>query len=71
MRTLTKRQRQVLELVAQGFAAKEIAAQLGVSTRTVDCHKTRIHRAAGTTNAVGMLRAFYHFVPRDETSLDG
>jgi DNA-binding NarL/FixJ family response regulator len=36
---LTPRQREVLQLVAEGHAAKEIAARLGISARTVEFHK--------------------------------
>jgi DNA-binding NarL/FixJ family response regulator len=36
---LTARQRQVLELLGQGHAMKQVAAALGLSTRTVAFHK--------------------------------
>jgi DNA-binding NarL/FixJ family response regulator len=39
---LTARQREVLQLVAEGFSAKEIAGQLKVSYRTVEFHKAKI-----------------------------
>jgi DNA-binding NarL/FixJ family response regulator len=39
---LTARQREILQLVAEGFSAKEIAGQLKVSHRTVEFHKARI-----------------------------
>jgi len=39
---LTMRQREILQLVAEGFSAKEIAAQLKVSHRTVEFHKAKI-----------------------------
>jgi len=37
--SLTPRQREVLQLLAEGRSAKEIAASLGISTRTVEFHK--------------------------------
>jgi len=37
--TLTPRQREVLQLLAEGHSAKEIAATLGISARTVEFHK--------------------------------
>ena len=40
----TPRQRQVLQLIAEGKANKEIAALLNVSEKTVDFHKSRIKR---------------------------
>ena len=39
---LTGRQIEILRLLAQGLAAKEIAYQLGLSSKTVDVHRTRI-----------------------------
>src|SRR5678815_5314826 len=39
---LTGREREVLERVAEGLHAKEIAAALGISPRTVEVHKARI-----------------------------
>lgn len=40
--TLTLRQREVLQLVAEGQTVKEIAATLGISPKTVEFHKTQI-----------------------------
>lgn len=40
--TLSARQREVLQLVAEGKATKEIASILNVSVKTVEFHKTRI-----------------------------
>lgn len=39
---LTPRQREVLQLVAEGHSAKEIASVLHISSRTVEFHKYRI-----------------------------
>ena len=41
-RGLTPRQREVLQLVAEGKAIKEIATILAISTKTVEFHKSRI-----------------------------
>ena len=41
-RSLTARQREVLQLVAEGKANKEIATILNVSLKTVDFHKSKI-----------------------------
>ena len=40
--TLTARQREVLQLVAEGHGTKEIATILDVSVKTVEFHKSRI-----------------------------
>ncbi len=39
---LSQRERQVLDLVAQGFSTKEIAGQLHLSVKTVDTHRQHI-----------------------------
>jgi DNA-binding NarL/FixJ family response regulator len=44
---LTPRQREVLQLIAEGRAIKEIAAVLNVSPRTVEFHKTNLVKALG------------------------
>ena len=48
---LTSRQREVLQLVAEGFTAKEIGAQLGISKKTVEFHKGRIMDRLGLRTA--------------------
>jgi DNA-binding NarL/FixJ family response regulator len=42
---LTQRQREVLQMLAEGKAPKEIAGVLGISARTVEFHKYRIMEA--------------------------
>jgi two-component system, NarL family, response regulator NreC len=39
---LTPREREVLQLVAEGMSTKEVAAQLELSTKTVDMHRQHI-----------------------------
>lgn len=45
--TLTLRQREVLQLVAEGRSLKEIASILFISPKTVEFHKTRIAKQLG------------------------
>lgn len=54
---LTARQRQVLQLLAEGSTAKQIAEILHVSSRTVEFHKYRIMEALGIRN-VAELTAY-------------
>ena len=54
--TLTVREREVLEHAAQGLHAKEIAAALGISPRTVEVHKTRIMEKLGVRNVAELVR---------------
>jgi DNA-binding NarL/FixJ family response regulator len=39
---MTTRQREILQLVAEGYSAKEIASQLKISHRTIEFHKAKI-----------------------------
>jgi DNA-binding NarL/FixJ family response regulator len=56
--SLTRRERQVLGLVAQGLAAKQVARHLGISPKTVEVHKTHIFRKLGVPNqAAAVSRA--------------
>jgi DNA-binding NarL/FixJ family response regulator len=55
---LTRREREVLSLVAQGLAGKQVARHLGISPKTVERHKTKIFTKLAVPNAaaaVGVL----------------
>jgi len=53
---LTDRQREVLQLVAEGLAVKEIASILHVSSKTVEYHKTSIARRLGIRATAALTR---------------
>jgi two-component system, NarL family, response regulator NreC len=53
---LTSRERQVLQLVAEGKTTKEIAAVLGVSIKTADSHRTNIMRKLDIHDTAGLVR---------------
>lgn len=53
---LTPREREVLERAARGLHAKEIAAELGISARTVEVHKSRIMEKLGVRNIAELVR---------------
>ncbi len=44
---LTPREREVLRLIALGHTSVEIARKLGLSPRTIETHRARIHRKLG------------------------
>jgi DNA-binding CsgD family transcriptional regulator len=48
--TLTPREQEILDLVAQGKANKEIAAALGISERTARTHVSHVLRKLGVTS---------------------
>lgn len=47
---LTEREREVLSLVADGLANKQIARRLGISERTVKAHLTRVYSTLGVSD---------------------
>jgi len=53
---LTPRQREILQFLAEGKSAKEIAAGLGLSARTVEFHKYTLMDALGMENSAELIR---------------
>jgi DNA-binding NarL/FixJ family response regulator len=54
--TLTPREREVLVGVARGLANKEIAATLGIATRTVEAHRESLGKKLGIRTTAGLTR---------------
>ena len=54
--TLTARERQVLQLVAEGETYAEIAARLSISPRTVESHRTRLMSKLGLRTQTDLIR---------------
>jgi ATP/maltotriose-dependent transcriptional regulator MalT len=54
---LTKREKQVLDLISQGHSSREAAERLVVSKRTVDFHLANIYDKLQVTNRVQAFRA--------------
>ena len=53
---LTGREREVLQLVAEGKTTKEIGRVLGISMKTADSHRTRIMRKLGMHETASLVR---------------
>lgn len=53
---LTRREREVLSVAAEGLTAREIAERLGVRERTVTTHLARIYGKLGVGNRLAALR---------------
>ncbi len=53
---LTKRQREVLQLLAEGYLAKEISSILNISTRTVEYHKYQMMKDVGVKTVAELIR---------------
>jgi DNA-binding NarL/FixJ family response regulator len=54
--TLPPRQRQILAALGAGRTTKQIAADLGISIKTVETHRARIMETLGCRNAVELVR---------------
>lgn len=52
---LTKRERQVLRLIANGYRNREIGEQLNISLKTVDSHRTNLMRKLDIHNLVDLI----------------
>ena len=53
---LTPREAQVLQLVAEGAPNKQIAAELGISAKTVDKHRQQLMAKLGIHDTAGLTR---------------
>ncbi|ATO31534.1 Transcriptional regulatory protein UhpA [Dickeya dianthicola] len=56
---LTRRERQVAEKLAQGMAVKAIAAELGLSPKTVHVHRANLMEKLGVNNDVELARRMF------------
>ena len=65
---LTAREREVLQLVAEGRPNKQIAALLRIAVRTVEAHRANIMRKLDLTDQAGLVRYALRkgIVPMDE-----
>ncbi len=57
--TITRREREVLALVAAGHSAPEIAAQLHIAHHTVGHHVARLRRKLGARNSAHVVALAY------------
>ncbi len=55
---LTKREREVLGLVVDGFSSKEIGGKLGVSFKTVEAHRAKITKKMETDSVPHLIRSY-------------
>ena len=54
---LTRRETEILELIAQGMTNNEIASKLFVSSTTVDTHRKNLLSKFGVKNTASLIRA--------------
>lgn len=53
---LTRREFEVLRAIGQGLATRDIAAQLGMSAKTVDSHRRNVREKLGLHSATDLVR---------------
>jgi DNA-binding NarL/FixJ family response regulator len=53
---LSQRERQILQLVAEGHTNRQIATALGITPKTVDTHRTRLKTKLGIHDTPGLVR---------------
>jgi DNA-binding NarL/FixJ family response regulator len=56
LEALTPRQREILQLVAEGHTSKAIAERLGLSFKTVEAHRAQIMERLGLGDVTGLVR---------------
>ena len=57
--SLTKREIEILYLIAQAMSNKQIAEQLYISDQTVSVHRKNIMRKLGVSNTAGLIKEAY------------
>ncbi|MEM7531862.1 MAG: response regulator transcription factor [Chloroflexota bacterium] len=67
--SLTRRQREVLQLIVQGYSNREIAEQLGFSIKTAEHHRTQLMKRLGVHKTADLVYyALRHGLITDVTS---
>ena len=53
---LTKREREVLQLISEELTTKEIAERLGVSVSTIETHRRNLFQKTQSQSVVGLVK---------------
>jgi FixJ family two-component response regulator len=53
---LTRREREVLQLITNGQSNKEAGRELGISPRTIEVHRARVMEKLGAKNTADLMR---------------
>jgi two-component system, NarL family, response regulator NreC len=56
LETLSPREREILQLVAEGQTSQEIAERLSLSPKTVDTYRSRLMRKIGVQDMAGLVK---------------
>jgi DNA-binding NarL/FixJ family response regulator len=53
---LTRRELEILRMLAHGYANREVAARLSLSTKTIETHRSNMNRKLALRNTVDLIR---------------
>jgi len=56
LEALSSREREILQLVAEGKTSQEIGERLSISPKTVDTYRSRLMRKIGVEDMAGLIR---------------
>jgi DNA-binding NarL/FixJ family response regulator len=56
LQQLTSRQREILQLIAEGSNTKAIAGELGISVKTVEAHRLQLMQRLNIHEVAGLVR---------------
>ena len=60
LESLSRRERQVLNLVVDGMSSSEIAQQLAISPKSVDTYRSRLMKKLGVTDLPSLVKFAIH-----------
>ncbi len=61
MRAISKREKEVLHLIAYEYTAKEIAKKLYISAHTVNDHRKKLLTKMDAKNTAGLIRKGFEY----------
>ncbi|MFN9413545.1 MAG: response regulator transcription factor [Pirellula sp.] len=68
LETLTKREREIMDLVFNGLLSKQIAAKLGISIKTVEVHRSHVTKKLGARSVAELVRGLTVYRLEKETT---
>lgn len=70
LKSLTKKELEIAILIAEGQRTKDVANKLGISHKTVDCHRTHIYRKLAITGVAQLTRKVLESTVEENGSLN-
>ena len=61
---LTPREREVMDLIVEGLANKQMAVRLGISEKTVEVHRARARKKLGADSVADLIKIALRYRPR-------